>query len=219
MKNRVLRTSIMGACLLAAIPFASAQVTLGATADADAVAGTSSTGDDFGDNNFGSRPWISENWLGATSVLAHIKFDVSSFAAGTVTSATLRLYQDFNPQDGITFDVFQVLQDWGEATLTYDTRPTLAGSAASSMTISGSAPGLYREWDVTSLVQAWVNGAADNFGMAVIRDPDSDPWPYFRSRENVNGGNPQLVVNAVPEPASMAALAVGAAALLRRRRK
>lgn len=218
MNKGAVRAAIFGALSVFSMSVAFGQVTLSATADADAVAGVAG-GDDYADNNFGNRPWISENWADSTEVIAHIQFDVSGFAAGTVTSATLRLFQDFNGRDGITYDVFQVMDAWSEATLTHDTRPTLSGTAAASLTTVGTASGIWHEWDVTALVQAWVDGAADNHGMAIMRDPNEQPWPYFRSRENLDGNNPELVVNAVPEPASMAALGLGAAVLLRRRRK
>lgn len=219
MNNLNLRALLGASFGLLTLTGAFAQVTLGSVADADAIAGTSGGGDDYSDNNFGNRPWIMESWQNATEVIGHIRFDVSGFSAGTVTSATLRLFQDFNGRDGITYDVFQVLNAWDEGTMTHQTRPNLAGTAAASLTTVGTAVEVWHEWDVTALVQAWVDGAADNHGMAIIRDPNSNPWPYFRSRENGSGNNPELVVNVVPEPASFAALGIGAAALLRRRRK
>lgn len=219
MNQRAFRAAFAGVFAVFSMSLAFGQVTLSATGDADAVSGTTGGGTVYDDMNFGGRQWISENWEDATEVIAHIQFDVSGFAAGTVTSATLRLFQDFNGRDGITYDVFQVMDAWTEDTLTYNNRPTLDGTAAASLTTVGTASGIWHEWDVTALVQSWVDGGADNHGMAIMRDPNESPWPYFRSRNNDGGNNPELVVNAVPEPASMAVLGLGAAALLRRRRK
>ncbi|MCB8933756.1 MAG: DNRLRE domain-containing protein [Chthonomonadaceae bacterium] len=219
MKQFFVRLALVGALSAFMVGSAFAQVTLGAIGDADAIAGGAS-GNDYSDDNFGGRPWIAENWDGATDVIAHIQFDVSSFASGTVTGATLRLFQDFNGVSGITYNVFQVLDPWAEGTLTYATRPSLAATPSASLTTSSSATG-WKEWDVTSLVQSWVDGGATNYGMAIIRDPNTSPWPYFRSKENTSGNNPELVVTAspVPEPATMGLAALALVSAARRRRK
>lgn len=213
MKTFAMRFLGVGTLSIFALSAAMAQVTLGAVADADAVGGPKA------DDNQGSRPWIMENWDTGVDITGHIQFDVSGFGAGTVTSATLRLFHDFNGQNGVTYNVHRVVDAWDEGTLTYNNRPDLAVATSASLTIADFSTGVWREFDVTALVQAWVDGAEANNGMALKRDPNSSPWCYFRSKENLDGNNPELVVNVVPEPASMAALGLGAAALLRRRRK
>jgi hypothetical protein len=211
--NKLVRTGLFAAILTVTAP--AWAVNIVANRDADAVNGPGS----YPTSNFGSSPWISENYASATSVIAHVGFDLSSISPGTVVSATLRLFHEFNQQNGISFDIYRITGAWAENTLNYSNRPTLAGSPSASFTISDSSAGVIRTVDVTSLVQGWVNGSFTNHGLAILRNPDSAAWPYFRSKDNSTGPGPTLDITLVPEPSTMFALAAGAAALLRRRAK
>ncbi len=108
--------------------------------DADALVHQS-----FPAQNFGSQPQLStgEN----PEVLSYLRFDVTG-TAGTVQSATLRLFAGNNATHGI--DVLGVSDNsWGESSITYNNAPatgTLAGS------IGGYSGGTWIEIDVTTLV-------------------------------------------------------------------
>lgn len=188
--------------------------TLPAVQDADVAAGGG-----WDDGTLGLSEWISANYGDATSVIAHIEFDVSSFAPGTVTNATLRLFHDFNGNDGASFDIYRVTSPWNEASVTYNTRPSLDATLYSTLAIADDDVEVWREWDVTSLVQEWVNGGSTNNGLAILRNPDDSHWPYFRSKDySGSEGFPELVVTVVPEPTSLAVVGMAAACLMSRRR-
>jgi hypothetical protein len=212
-----MRAIIFGWAIVASLgvpprPSHAIDLTLPAVQDADVA-----TGGGWDSSPLGLSDWISENYSSADSVIAHIEFDVSSFASGTVTNATLRLFHDFNDNDGVSFDIYRVTSPWNEASVTYPTRPSLDAALYSTLAIADVNVEVWREWDVTSLVQEWVNGGSTNYGMAILRNPDEQPWPYFRSKDN-NGseGFPELVVTVVPEPASLAMLGMAAACLISR---
>ncbi len=213
-----MRSIILGLAVLFAqafwfCPSTTFAVTLGALQDADVA-----TGDTWDDVTVGTSPWIVENYSLATSVIGHIQFDVSSFSPGTVQSAVLRLFQDFNSTNGVSYDIYRVDSPWDEATVTYNTRPALDSTIYSTLAIADSANQVWREWDVTSLVQEWVDGTSTNYGLAILRDPDEQPWPYFRSKDYNLGeeGFPELVVT-IPEPASLSLVGLACGMLWMRR--
>jgi len=87
-----------------------------------------------------------------------------------------------------------------------------------SITVTSSQPG-YREWDVTSLVQDWVDGTHDNHGMIVkVRSNEANSWKsFYTSRYSVSNKRPYLLVTVgeegvLPEPSSWILLLGGVVA-------
>jgi TGF-beta propeptide len=214
-----MRTIVYGLAVLATLSVSTmcsgaSALTLGAVQDADVA-----TGGGWDNYTPGLEPWISINYSEATSVIAHIEFDVSSITPGTVMNATLRLFHDLNINNGVAFDVYRIISPWSEASVNYPTRPSLNATLYSTLAIADSNVAVWREWDLTSLVQEWVNGASTNYGLAILRNPDEQHWPYFRSKDySVSQGLPELVVALVPEPTSLATFGMAVASLMTQRR-
>jgi hypothetical protein len=103
-----------------------------------------------------------------------------------VASATLRLYSA-SAQTGRTLNALRIDAGWSENLVTWSNQPQTTGTAAT--TVSGNG---YREWNVTSHVQAMYDGAA-NHGF-LIRDAaeNADAEQQFHSREK--GENPPQLV-------------------------
>ncbi|MDD4223854.1 MAG: chitobiase/beta-hexosaminidase C-terminal domain-containing protein [Candidatus Cloacimonetes bacterium] len=130
---------------------------------------------------------------GSWQIDALVWFDLSSVpSSSTVASATLKLYyyeyKDNDPA-GRTLSLFRALQPWNEATVTWNNQPAYAAVASATGTVPASTFN-WMDWDVTSDVQAFVNGTNANHGWKVT---DLVPWndynipiSYFRSREYVS---------------------------------
>jgi hypothetical protein len=138
-----------------------------------------------------------------------VKFDLSCIQPSSVIeSATLHLfyyYWDDNNPTGRALTCYRLTEDWDESTVTWNARP----AAAATPTSSSAVPAAYgwMAWDVTSDVQAFANGQADNYGWR-IRDENywgsvNIPITHFYAKEygsyvpylevTVQGGDPSSV--------------------------
>jgi hypothetical protein len=146
--------------------------------------------------NFGGLPFIH---IGPTA-LGLLQFDLTRLPAGTTASqvsvATLRLFVDKVTAAG-TFDLYTANGPWTESSVTSGSG--IAGSAAIRTGVPISAANAYVVLDVTTQVQAWLNGAANN-GFAV--NQDSGDW-YFDSKENPNTSHPPVLEINVAGPAGV----------------
>jgi hypothetical protein len=104
-----------------------------------------------------------------------------------VESATLRLYAASN-KTGRTLQAIRLAAGWSENAVTWNNQPQTTGAAATTSSGSG-----YREWNVSSQVQAMYDGA-ENHGF-LIRDAveNADAEQQFHSREK-GEDPPQLVL-------------------------
>ena len=87
-------------------------------------------------------------------------------SAAMINSAKLGLYRyDAYNSNSLTLDAYQITSSWAESA-TYSTQPSYNSTAESSVTVSGTSPTWY-EWDITNLVQQWIDGSATNYGVAI----------------------------------------------------
>lgn len=91
-------------------------------------------------------------------------------AGATVLSATLRVHGQGNWGVG-TFAaiVDRVTQSWAESTLTWNKKPAVTSTERASITQTNPSDGFEWAFDVTAMVQAWANGAA-NYGVRLARN-------------------------------------------------
>lgn len=180
-------------------------VTLAPTADTDIDY-------DIPTTNFGSQPdlYLSKGYE------AHplLQFDLSGISAGrTVKSATLRLY--FNTLQvnaksaskttkNLTLNVHALTKSWKELEATWKIRLTgtnwttqggdYRSTSVTSMALAkNSTPGVWLEFDVTPLVQEWVDGVTANNGLILETPTSSTEELIFASREGASNP-PELVV-------------------------
>jgi hypothetical protein len=138
-----------------------------------------------------------------------VKFDLSCvLAASVIESATLYLYYyywDDNNPTGRALTCYRLTEDWDESTVTWNTRPAAAPTPTSSSVVPGAYGWIV--FDVTSDVQAFADGQADNYGWR-IRDENywgstNIPITHFYSKEYgsfvpyldvvVEGGDPSSI--------------------------
>jgi hypothetical protein len=144
--------------------------------------------------------WLSGGWV----LEALTQFDLGSIAAGTnIHSAHLNMYYshyyDGNPV-GHPLEVHRVTQDWPEDTTCWNNQPTF-DSTATTTAVAPAAAG-WVQWDVTSDVQAFVDGAKTNYGW-ILQDVYyfGNPMVYFYSREWADPAlRPYLQIDLDTEP-------------------
>jgi hypothetical protein len=141
-----------------------------------------------------SRPGGRSN--AASSLL---QFDLSAIPDGAeVRQADLFATLDKRwSTAGETFriDLTQVLSEWAESDVCWDNQPEYAltdGSSGVFAVLGPSTDGM--EWDVTALVQAWVDGEA-HFGLVLQAPGGGDERYTFFSRESAQP--PRLIVQCV----------------------
>jgi hypothetical protein len=136
------------------------------------------------------------NVQGTEDIKTLVRFDLSPIPAGaTITSATLSLYNYSynNAANGGMLSVYRASKPWLETQATWNVYATGNNWTAAGMQagtdyatspvvsiVIDTTPGVWRNFDVTALVQSWVSGTAANHGF-VVRSPTSGVKPLFYS--------------------------------------
>ena len=120
----------------------------------------------------------------------YVKFSLANLGSGVtdsnVSKATLVLYTDFVLTSG-TIDVYQVNGSWSEGKITYNNAPALGTKLFSAVSVTSTG---YLSLDLTSTVQAWLNGTLANNGIALVPASGSSIWVSFDSKENIFTSHP-----------------------------
>jgi hypothetical protein len=160
------------------------------SANADAWIDQNSSGNNYGSDSILKVQGKSSN----NNMRALVRFALPTIPTGCVVqSATLRLYAP-SWTSGRTLQALRVNASWTENGVTWSNQPATTGTAATTSSGSG-----YRQWTVTSLVQAMYAGANHGF---LIRDATENSGSYeqqFHSREK-GSDMPQLVITFAPAP-------------------
>jgi len=117
---------------------------------------------------------------------ALLQFDLadilpSGTTAAQVVKARLIVFPDAVTTGG-TVNLYQVISAWTEGSVTYTTKPTIAGTAAA--TISIGVNNTFHDFNVTTLVQNWITTPASNFGVELQASGTTNIT--IDSKENAN---------------------------------
>jgi hypothetical protein len=192
------------------------------TRDTRLVEGASFGNVNWGTNEFGTVR--TEGLGGLTNQHSLLSFDdiigngIGQIPLGsTVNSATLTL----RVQNGGSGRIHRMVSDWSENTATYNNFQlngnTMAGlqadnlEASSAFTGISGASGVDVDIDVTSDVQAWVNGTS-NFGWGFLPPPSpfgDDIFAWWSSDASIAVDRPLLSVDFTPIPETSSVLCLG----------
>jgi hypothetical protein len=133
----------------------------------------------------------------------YLKFSFANLGSGitssNVSKATLVLYADFVLTPG-TMDVYQVNGSWSEGSITYNTAPALGTKLFSAVSVTKTG---FLSLDLTSSVQAWLNGTLTNNGIALVPSTGTAISVSFDSKENILTSHvaqlPLVLVSAGPQ--------------------
>lgn len=161
--------------------------------------------------NFGSSPALvvtgsssSNTITGGPNNKALIQFDLSNLPTGLtgagVQKATVTVFASRVYAAG-SFDVFRVMSSWGEGTVTDATFPT-HGSTPEVSAVPVQSSAVFVTFDITQLVQDWLNGVLPNNGIALIANAAATTVA-FDSKENVATSHPatlDITLTGTPGP-------------------
>jgi hypothetical protein len=145
--------------------------------------------------NFGTSPVL----VVQPGSVVYMKFDLSSLpGSANVQRATLRIYVNALVKPG-SFDVFPVLGEWSEGTLTYSSNPPELGPSATGRTIPVTSFSLnnYVLADITGLVQDWVSGKLANHGLALKLTSEGGTFSFDAREALLTGNAPELDITLV----------------------
>src|SRR5580698_2387416 len=134
--------------------------------------------------------------LGAATLLdingakqtTYIQFNLASIpSTASVSQATLKLYANAVTTAG-SFNVEYVNGAWSEGTIDASNAPPLGAAIAPNVAVTTADKNQYILVNVTSAVQAWLNGSETNNGLALIANSSFNAT--FDSKESTTTSHP-----------------------------
>ncbi len=125
------------------------------------------------DTNYENNQYFSLGNLSVSIILrAHLQFDVSILPTDAViVNADLKLYQyQTIGTESFVIGLHQVTESWEENMITWNNQPDYLPSPESTITVTVGAL-TWLSWDITSLLQGWLDGSIANYGV-VLKDTD-----------------------------------------------
>ena len=127
---------------------------------------------------------------------SYVRLNLGALPANsTIAKATLRLYVNAVAAPG-SFDVYQVESGWSEKGLSFNSAPTLGGSATGGkpVAVTAASQNQFILVDITPLAQGWLDGSIPNHGVALALTSPGGSFS-FDSKESVGTGHqPELEV-------------------------
>ncbi|MGA8301368.1 MAG: DNRLRE domain-containing protein [Terriglobales bacterium] len=135
--------------------------------------------------NYGSKTLLDVDGASQTT---YIQFNLGSIpATASVSQATLKLYVNSVTAAG-SFNVDYVNAAWSEGKIDASNAPPLGAAIASNISVTTADKNQYILVNVTSAVQAWLNGSETNNGLALVANSSFNA--AFDSKENTTTSHP-----------------------------
>ena len=121
--------------------------------------------------NYGAAITLGVASTGSSVQTTYIQFDLSSIPSGytgsNIAKATLKVYVNSLTAGG-SFNVDYVNGSWQENKITANLAPALGTTIAASVPLTSANKNDYVSVDITSALQAWLNGTQTNDGVALV---------------------------------------------------
>jgi len=141
--------------------------------------------------NFGTATTLGVASTASSIQNSYIQFDLSSIPSGytgsSVAKATLKLYVNTVTTVG-SFNVDFIAGSWSETKITASLAPALGSTIQASVPLTIANKSSYLLIDITSALQAWLNGSQTNDGIALVAN--SPLSATFDSKENTAQSHP-----------------------------
>jgi hypothetical protein len=135
--------------------------------------------------NYGSKTLLD---VDGASQVSYIQFNLASIPSTAILSqATLKMYVNSVTTAG-SFNVDYVNGTWSENTIDARNAPALGAAIASNVNVTTADKNQYILINVTSAVQAWLNGSETNNGVALVANSSFNAT--FDSKENTTTSHP-----------------------------
>ncbi len=138
--------------------------------------------------NYGAKTLLD---VDAATQITYIQFDLSSIPSGytgsNIAKASLKLYANAVTTAG-SFNVDYVNGAWTEGTIDASNAPPPGTTIAASVPVAKSQLHDYIVIDITSALQAWLNGTETNDGIALVANSTFNA--SFDSKESTTQSHP-----------------------------
>lgn len=131
---------------------------------------------EYPDNNYGNSSGLQiGNLEGYLIYRTYLQFDISTLPAGAViVNVDLKIYQwnTVGSLDTFMVNLHQITQSWQENAITWNNQPNyLPVPEIVSVTAYTAYTGAWLSWDISTLMQKWLDGSITNYGV-VMKDTD-----------------------------------------------
>src|SRR5580704_8643972 len=135
--------------------------------------------------NYGAKTLLD---VDGAAQITYIQFNLSSIpSTASVSQATLKLYVNTVTKSG-SFNVDYISGSWSESTIDASSAPPLGTAIASNVSVTTADKNQYILINVTSAVQAWLNGSETNNGLALVANSSFNAT--FDSKESTTTSHP-----------------------------
>jgi hypothetical protein len=135
--------------------------------------------------NYGAQKTLD---VDAAKEVTYIQFNLASVpGTASISQATLKLYVNTVATAG-SFNVDYVNAGWVESTIDASNAPPLGSAIASNVSVTTADKNQYILVNVTSAVQAWLNGSETNNGLALVANSSFNAT--FDSKESTTTSHP-----------------------------
>ena len=130
---------------------------------------------------------------------SYVEFDLSPIpTTATIVDATLELFNfETSPEVPTLLGVYEVKNDWEEDHINWANQPSCAATLESTVNVPAAATQGFESWDISALVQSWVDGSVVNKGVCVM-DTDEGTvkaWKsFYSSHHTEKTRRPKLVI-------------------------